>query len=199
MTEHVDISKLYFQNVGGLTGKYLPSAEDETVGTLITSHGLFPVHLNLSIQNFFETFPWAKKKPFQYLCWLKPLNTEPYYTFRLTKAVKYYPDWLKESGWFKLQGVIESVAGKQIVIRTQQNYRPNRTEEEVEQSITHVTIYNCPQTIRKGQFWQIQVKLEDGQLNHLTSYRIADARQTKKLLPLKKEMDLKKKKLLKAS
>ena len=198
MTEQVEKSEFYFQSVGGLTGQYLPSSEDIAVGTLITSRGLFPANLVPYTKKFIENFPKATTKRFKYICWLKQWDTEPYYLFTLLKSPKKYPDWVIESGCFKLRGLIESVTAKEVVLLVQRNYKSRPTEEQIEQSISHIKIDNCPKGIRKGQFWQIDAMLEEGKLNHLTSHRIADARQTKKLLAEQKEMFLQSRGLVKS-
>ncbi len=198
MTEQVEKSEFYFQSVGGLTGQYLPSEEDITVGTLMTSRGLFPANLDPYTKRFIENFPKAIEKRIKYICWLKQWSSEPYFLFTLVKTPKKYPDWIQESGYFKLRGLIEQVTGKEVLLLVQRNYKSRPTEKQIEKSISHITIRNCPKSIRKGQFWQIEAMLESGKLNHLSSRRIADARQTKKLLAEQKERFLKSRGLLKS-
>lgn len=198
MTEQETRSEFYFQSIGGLTGQYLPSGDDITVGSLITSRGLFPANLDPYTQRFIENDPQATERRIKYICWLKEWSSEPYFLFTLVKRVWKYPDWLPESGWFKIRGLVEQVSGKEVVLLVQRNYKSRPTEKQIKQSISHITIDNCPKNIRKGQFWQIEAMLEAGKLNYLNSRRIADARQTKKLLAQQKDKFLKSRGLLKS-
>ena len=190
MTEPTEESEFYFQSIGALTGQYFPSEDDLAVGTLMSELGIFPANLRPSVQNFIENCPWVLTRSVRYLCWLKQIDTEPYYLLTLMKCPKKYPDWVQGSGWFNLQGLIEEVRVKEIVLLVQRNYKSRPTEEQLANSRTYIRIYNCPKGLRKGQFWRIEVMLFEGKLNHLNSHRIADARETKKVLAQRKEMFL---------
>lgn len=198
MTEQETRSEFYFQSVGGLTGQYLPSGDDIAVGTLITSRGIFPANLMPYTQRFIEHSSWVTTKRVKYICWLNQIDTEPYFLLKLVKTLKTYPDWLPESGWFNIRGLVEQVSGKEVVLLVQRNYKSRPTEKQIEKSRFHIKIHNCPKKIRKGQFWQIEAMLEAGKLNYLNSRRIGDARQTKKLLAEQKEKFLESRGLLKS-
>ena len=199
MAEKLEKSEFYFQSVGGLTGQYLPSENDITVGTLMTSRGLFPANLRPNMKKFIENDSSTTTRHFKYICWLKQVETEPYYLLTLVKSPEKYPDWVIESGCFKFQGLIESVTVKEVVLLVRRNYKSYPTEEQMENSQTYITINNCPKGIRKGQFWHIEALLSEGKLNQIKSHRIADARQTKKLLAQQKEMFFQNRALAKGS
>ncbi|MGK7892643.1 MAG: hypothetical protein AB4372_03060, partial [Xenococcus sp. (in: cyanobacteria)] len=91
------------------------------------------------------------------------------------------------------------VTATEVVLLVRRNYKSYPTEEQMENSQTYITINNCPKGIRKGQFWHIEALLSEGKLNQINSHRLADARQTKKLLAQQKEMFFKNRELAKGS
>lgn len=152
MTEPTEESEFYFQSIGALTGQYFPSEDDLAVGTLMSELGIFPANLRPSVQNFIENCPWVLTRSVRYLCWLKQIDTEPYYLLTLMKCPKKYPDWVQGSGWFNLQGLIEEVRVKEIVLLVQRNYKSRPTEEQLANSRTYIRFTIVRKGSGKGNF-----------------------------------------------
>ena len=114
MTEQTKELKVYFQSVGVLRGQYLPSEADITIGTLITTRGIFPANLMPSLGKFIEDYPSATTERLRYICWLKGVDTKPYYMLKLKRVNKFGPSWLRRSGRFRVQGLVEKVNQNEV-------------------------------------------------------------------------------------
>lgn len=181
------VEKIAFQSVGGVEGIYLPSQEEPKYGSLLTDYGIFPAEVSKRVR---QKFPRIAGHPIEekgknkllFLTWVIGIEEPPYYRLDLRSIHQEFSEWGKQDNWFYLQGIIAERTGERVLLRMQQNYWQNYSEEKVLASVNYIPLKNCPSTIRKSQFWKFTASFRDGFLNCQTAQRLADATETKKVL-----------------
>ena len=179
--------RLFFRSSGLLRGKYLPSDNDSSQGILMTEQGLFPAFLNEDLLKFLpkKNSNNPKKKNFQYkhhfFCQIRGLSEPPYYQFYLinrygsTKLPSLFP----ENNTFLSQGIITERSTEKTILKVQKNIRPNRSSQEIEDSVNHLILKNCPGKVRNSQFWSFRSRLQDGFLHYQSGELLANAKFVK--------------------
>ena len=182
------VDKIAFQSIGGVEGIYLPSKESPEYGTLLTDYGIFPAEVSKRVRltifkkaNNNSDKPLIKKR-LKFLAWLRGSNEPPYYNLDLRSIHDTWSDWIKEDNRFHLQGVIAERTPERVLLRIQRNYWQGITPTEIEQSIFHLEIKNCPPKVRASQFWYFRASIIDGMLHCNESQQLANAKDTKKIL-----------------
>ena len=181
------VEKIAFQSVGGVEGIYLPSQDIPKHGSLLTDYGIFPAETSKRVRQKFPKIaghPIEEKgeKKFKFITWVIGTEEPPYYKLDLRLIYLEFPEWVKHDNWFILQGTIAERQGEKVVLRMQQNYWLKYSEEKIKASVNYIPIKNCPSNVRKSQFWKFTASFSDGFLNCQTAQRLADAKETKKVL-----------------
>jgi hypothetical protein len=181
------VEKIAFQSVGAVEGIYLPSQENPKYGSLLTDYGIFPAEVSKRIRQKFPKItghPIEKKseQKLRFITWVMGTKEPPYYRFDLRSVYLDFPEWVKHDNWISLQGIIIEHQGEKVLLRMQQNYWQNYSEEQVIASVNYIQILNCPKDIRKSQFWKFTANFCDGFLHCQTAERLANATETKKIL-----------------
>ena len=181
------VEKIAFQSIGGVEGIYLPSIENPKYGSLLTDNGIFPVEVSKKVIRKFpkitgHSIEKESQKKQRFLTWIMGTEESPYYRFDLRLIYLEFPEWVKQDNWFTLQGIIAERQGEKVLLRMQQNYWQNYSEEQVQASINYLQIFNCPKNIRQFQFWKFTASFRDGFLHCQTAERLANATETKKVL-----------------
>ena len=182
------VEKIAFQSIGGVEGIYLPSVENPKYGSLLTDYGIFPAEVSKQVRRTspkivgFSIESEKSEHKLRFLAWVIGVEESPYYKLDLRSIHIEFPEWVKHDNWFILQGIIAERTSERVVLRMQQNYWQNYNQEKVEASVNYIPIKNCPNNVRKSQFWKFTASFNDGFLNCQTAERLADATQTKKVL-----------------
>ena len=182
------VEKIAFQSIGGVEGIYLPSKEKPKYGSLLTDYGIFPAEVSKQIRRTspkivgFSIESEKSDKRLRFLTWVIGTEESPYYKLDLRSIHLDFPEWVEHDNWFVLQGIIAERTPEKVVMRMQYNYWQNYSEEKIEASLNYISIRNCPSNIRKSQFWRFTASFNDGFLNCQTAERLADAKETKKVL-----------------
>ncbi len=149
----------YFQSYGCLSGNYYPSDDSVDEGTLVTSRGVlpavlakeFPKHLKES-----EAIKNSERSVFS--CWLHGQSESPFYNCLLVRPMKFLPLWsIKESGFFKVRGIVARLESEKTFIKVQRNYSKNP-----ESTAFELLVLDCPDRIQVGEFWSIEAMFEEG-------------------------------------
>ncbi len=182
------VDKIAFQSIGGVEGIYLPSQENSEYGTLLTDYGIFPAEVSKRIM---RKFPKITGHPIsessgqirlRFLAWLIGIEEAPYYRLDLRSIHDEFPSWISGDNWFYLQGIITERTPEIVTLKMQRNHWQGYTEEAIAASVNYLKILNCPSNVRASQFWKFTVSFKEGFLHCLTAERLADARNTKKIL-----------------
>lgn len=194
------MSEIFYCSSCLIKGIYLPSEKDLSTGALMTEEGLFPTTLSEDICRFFQNKnakPKDKgktlKKPHFFYCWVYGTLEEPYYRMHVKKrmGVRAYKSYGVAKKSYKLfprkhtfitRGIIVGRDSEKVVVRVQQNPRPNRTAEDIENSINYIQIKDCPGKVRSSQFWSFHSVMKDGFLHYKSGELIAKASIAKKYL-----------------
>ena len=182
------VEKIAFQSVGAVEGIYLPSQEELKYGSLLTDYGVFPAEVSKKVRRNYSRFTGhsisesEKKEKLRFLTWVMGTKEPPYYRFDLRSIHEEFAEWIKHDNWFNLQGIIAERTPERVLLRMQQNYWQNYSEEKIRASVNYIPIKNCPSNVRKSQFWNFTASFRDGFLNCLTAQRLANATETKKVL-----------------
>lgn len=181
------VEKIAFQSVGGVEGLYLPSQKNPKYGSLLTDYGIFPAETSQRVRQRFSKIaghPIEEKgeRKFKFITWVIGTEEPPSYKLDLRSIYLEFPEWVKHDNWFILQGTIAERTSERVLVRMQQNHWLNYNQEKVEASVNYIPIKNCPNNIRKSQFWRFTASFGDGFLNCQTAERLADAKETKKVL-----------------
>ncbi|MDJ0573324.1 MAG: hypothetical protein QNJ53_30405, partial [Pleurocapsa sp. MO_192.B19] len=182
------VDKIAFQSIGGVEGIYLPSKENPKYGTLLTDYGIFPAETSKRVRE--KLFKKADsnsdksliEKRLKFLAWIKGSDESPYYSLDLRSIHDTWDDWIKEDNRFHLQGLISERTPERVLLRIQRNHWQGITPTEIEQSISHLQIKNCPKNVKKSQFWYFRVSIVDGMLHCTESQQLANAKDTKRIL-----------------
>lgn len=149
----------YFQSYGCLSGNYYPSKNSLNKGTLVTSRGVLPAVIAKEFPKKLkksETIKNSQRSVF--CCWLHGQSESPFYNCFLVKPMKFLPLWLvKESGFFKVRGIVERLESEKTFIRVQRNHAKNP-----ESTAFELLILDCPQQMQIGEFWSVEAMFEDG-------------------------------------
>jgi hypothetical protein len=182
------VDKIAFQSIGGVEGVYLPSKEKFKYGTLVTDYGIFPAETSKQVRRAFSRFAGHHisesrgSKRLRFLTWLIGIEEPPYYSLDLRSIHQEFPEWIKNDNWFYLQGIIAERSNESVLLKMQRNYWQENTTEQIEASINYLQIKNCPNSVRKSQFWHFKASFDNGFLSCFESERLADASLTKKIL-----------------
>ena len=152
----------YFQSYGCLTGNYYPSETSFEEGTLVTSRGVLPAVLAETFTSKMKSFERvANSERTVYACWLRGQPEPPFYNCHLIKPLRHPPRWnLKESGFFKVRGIVEQIDGEKMLVRVQRNY-----VENTEETIFTLAILDYPCEAKIGEFWSFEAMFEEGFLH----------------------------------
>ncbi len=182
------VEKIAFQSLGGVEGLYLPSKENPKYGSLLTDYGIFPAETSEQARRKFPKiagYPMSESKgetKLKFLTWVIGTKEPPYYSLDLRSVHLEFPEWVKHDNWIYLQGIIASRTPETVTLRMQLNYWQNYSEEQILASINYLPIKNCPSNVRSSQFWKFTASFRDGFLSCQTAERLADAKETKKIL-----------------
>ena len=152
----------------------------------MTDEGLFPATVSQEILRFLTRNPKKKtiKKKHHFICWVHGLPEAPYYQLYLIgrKGKTNLPELFSENNTFLSQGVVIDRSSEKVILRVQKNPRPNRTSQEIEDSINRLEIRGCPGKVRTSQFWSIRSRLQDGFLHYQSGELLAKAQVAKSYL-----------------
>ena len=182
------VEKIAFQSIGGIEGIYLPSKEEPKYGSLLTDYGIFPAEVSKQVRQKFPRIaghPIEEEKGKKKLCfltWVIGTEEPPYYRLDLRSIHEEFAEWVEHNNWFILQGTIAERTPERVLLRMQLNYWQDYSEEKIEASINYISIKNCPNNVRKSQFWKFTASFRDGFLHCKTAERLANATETKKIL-----------------
>ena len=149
----------YFQSYGCLSGNYYPCEDSFDRGTLITSRGVLPAVLAKEFpQKLKESAAIQNSERRVFYCWLHGQSESPFYHCFLVRALKFIPHWsVKESGFFRVRGIVERLEAEKTFIKVQRNYGKNP-----ESTAFELLVLDCPQEMRVGEFWSIEAMFEEG-------------------------------------
>lgn len=182
------VEKIAFQSIGGVEGIYLPSKDNPKYGSLLTDYGIFPTEVSKQVRRTYHRFAGhpisesQEKKKLCFLTWVIGIEDPPYYRFDLRSIHEEFSEWVKHDNWFTLQGLIAEHTSERVILRMQQNYWLDYSEEKIRASVNYIPIKNCPNNVRKSQFWKFTASFRDGFLHCETARRLANATETKKVL-----------------
>jgi hypothetical protein len=149
----------YFQSYGCLSGNYYPSDDSLDEGTLVTSRGVLPAVLTREFRKQLtksEAIKNSERRVFY--CWLHGQSEPPFYNCLLVRPMKFLPHWsVKESGFFKVRGIVERLESEKTFIKIQRNHSQNP-----ESTAFELLVLDCPEEIQVGEFWSIEAMFEEG-------------------------------------
>ncbi len=179
---------IFYRSSGLICGTYLPSEDDLAQGVLMTDLGLFPATVSQQILRFLTRNPKKKtiKRKHHFICWVHGLPEAPYYQLYLIgrKGKKKLPELFSENNTFLSQGIVTERSSDKVILRVQKNPRPNRDSKEIEDSINHLQIKDCPGKVRNSQFWSIRSRLKEGFLHYQSGELLAKAQVAKSYLKI---------------
>ena len=157
----------------------------------MTEQGLFPAtcqtllfdFLNKGNNNSKGTEKKRLQNKYYFLCYVYGSSEAPYYRFNLVSRIRKsrIPHiYSKKGNIFLSQGIITERTSEKVILKVQKNIRPNRNSQEIEDSINHLIIKNCPGKVRSSQFWFFRSRLKDGFLNFKSGKSIATAKVVRK-------------------
>ncbi|MGK7934370.1 MAG: hypothetical protein AB4206_00950 [Xenococcaceae cyanobacterium] len=178
---------IFFRSSGLIRGEYLPSDNDSSQGILMTEHGLFPTICRQDLLKFLfkNNSQNRQQKNFQqkhqFLFYVYGLSEPPYYQFCLLERIgkSKIPKVFSENNTFVSQGIVTLRSSEQVILKVQKNIRPDRTSQEIEDSISFLIIKNCPGKVRTSQFWSFRSRLQDGFLHFKSGELLANAKIVK--------------------
>ena len=149
----------YFQSYGCLKGNYYPSDDSIDRGTLVTSRGVLPALLAKEFpKQLKESSVIKNSERSVFCCWLHGQKESPFYNCFLVKPMKFLPLWLvKESGFFKVRGIVKRLESEKTFIKVQRNYSKNP-----ESTAFELLVLDCPKQMQVGEFWSIEAMFESG-------------------------------------
>lgn len=149
----------YFQSYGCLKGNYYPSDNSVDKGTIVTSRGVLPAVLAKEFpKQLKESEAIKNSERSVFCCWLHGQSEPPFYNCFLVKSMKFLPLWLvKESGFFKVRGIVERLESEKTFIKIQRNHSKNP-----ESTAFELLVLDCPNRIQVGEFWSIEAMFEEG-------------------------------------
>ncbi len=180
---------IFYRSSGLIVGTYLPSEDDLSHGILITEQGLFPATVNEQILRFLTRNPKKKtiKRKHPFICFVAGLTEPPYYQFYLIgrKGKRTKNKLFRRPNRFLTQGIVTQRSPEKVILRVQKNPTPERTSQEIEESINYVEIRGCPGLVRSSQFWLLRSNLkEDGFLHYHSGELLAKAKVAKSYLKI---------------
>ncbi len=180
---------IFYRSSGLILGTYLPSEDDLSHGVLITEQGLFPATVNEQILRFLTRNPKKKtiKRKHPFICFVAGLPEPPYYQFYLIgrKGKRTKNKLFRRPNRFLTQGIVTQRSPEKVILRVQKNLTPERTSQEIEESINYVEIRGCPGLVRSSQFWLLRSNLkEDGFLHYHSGELLAKAKLAKSYLKI---------------
>lgn len=149
----------YFQSYGCLSGNYYPSNDSVNEGTLVTSRGVLPAVLAKEFSKKLKKSEAIKDSERSvFTCWLHGQSEPPFYNCFLVKPMKFLPLWLvKESGFFRVRGIVERLESEKTYIKIQRNQTKNP-----ESTAFELLVLDCPKGMLLGEFWAIEAMFESG-------------------------------------
>ncbi len=179
---------IFYRSSGLLFGKYLPSENDLSQGILMTDQGLFPTIVTESILKFFTRDSKNKtvKKKHHFVFYVRGLSEAPHYQFYLISrsSKNNLPKLFSENNTFLSQGIVTERTTERVILRVQKNPLPDRTSQDIQDSINYLEIRGCPGKVRTSQFWSFRSHLQDGFLHFQSGELLANAKTAKPYLKI---------------